>query len=79
MFVTFGSFTFHEVFEKAPEIAQVYPAAMFAITAFMLLGVAGKSAQIPLNVRLPDAMAGPTPVSALIHAATMGPRLACTG
>ena len=70
MFVHFGSLNYVEVFERAPELA-FGGAVVTAICLFLFVGAAGKSAQLPLYVWLPDAMAGPTPVSALIHAATM--------
>jgi NADH-quinone oxidoreductase subunit L len=59
------------VFHKAPEVFVVGAALPTAIVLLFFLGATGKSAQIPLYVWLPDAMEGPTPVSALIHAATM--------
>ena len=68
MFWYMGSLQFDQVFEAAKEVP---PGIIAAICLALLVGVTGKSAQIPLYVWLPDAMAGPTPVSALIHAATM--------
>ncbi len=70
IYLTFGSLNFNEVFSKA-NILNINTGIFNLIALFLFIGATGKSAQIPLFVWLPDAMAGPTPVSALIHAATM--------
>jgi NADH-quinone oxidoreductase subunit L len=68
IFVQFGSINYLEVFNRTSGVSG---AMMTSIALLLFIGAMGKSAQIPLYTWLPDAMAGPTPVSALIHAATM--------
>jgi NADH-quinone oxidoreductase subunit L len=71
MILHFGSLSYQTVFAKISQHPEMQGGFVTAIALLLLLGATGKSAQIPLYVWLPDAMEGPTPVSALIHAATM--------
>jgi NADH-quinone oxidoreductase subunit L len=71
IFRTFGTLDFAGIFTTAGKLFPVGSSVMTTITLLLFMGAAGKSAQIPLYTWLPDAMEGPTPVSALIHAATM--------
>jgi NADH-quinone oxidoreductase subunit L len=71
LFQQLGTFDYTEVFAKAPQVFHTNQWTVVAICLLLLVGAFAKSAQLPLHTWLPDAMEGPTPVSSLIHAATM--------
>lgn len=71
LFYTFDTLNIQDILVKAPQIWTVGAPAATVVALLLLGGAVGKSAQLPLQTWLPDAMAGPSPVSALIHAATM--------
>ncbi len=71
IFQQLGTFDYTEVFAKAPTVFHTNQWTVIAICLLLLVGAFAKSAQLPLHTWLPDAMEGPTPVSSLIHAATM--------
>jgi NADH-quinone oxidoreductase subunit L len=71
IFQQLGTFEYTEVFAKAPQVFHTNEWTVTAICLLLLVGAFAKSAQLPFHTWLPDAMEGPTPVSSLIHAATM--------
>jgi len=71
LFTTFGTLSYDRIFSQAPRVIHPDSTLINAICMALLIGAVAKSAQLPLYTWLPDAMEGPTPVSALIHAATM--------
>jgi len=69
IFTTLGTINYSEIFSQTDKLVSA--GVLTASALLLFLGATGKSAQFPLYIWLPDAMEGPTPVSALIHAATM--------